>query len=391
MLRHVQIAALSADQAPATLRDSCGPQPGIACRLVWDVSHNRQAADLTKSFLAGPVHLLLRVVFVVIVALAVRYVLYRVINRITERATQSTLPQLRTGVPAKRLGQIRVTRRRSRSDALSGLAEAGIQDLMEASVSETGVPETPGGNEPVPGQATPDSRAVTSDAAAVVERAMIDERRKQRIGALGALLRSATSITIFAIAGLDILSDLGINLAPLMASAGVVGIAIGFGAQSLVRDYLSGIFMLLEDQYGVGDVVNLGTATGTVENVTLRVTRVRDTNGVLWHIRNGSVQQVANESQGWARAVIDYPVPYQNDLTAITGILSDAAQGMWNDPEWRAVMVDAPEVWGAQMVTSSEVTIRVVAKTAPLRQWSVEREMRARIHAALDAAGINFA
>jgi small conductance mechanosensitive channel len=148
--------------------------------------------------------------------------------------------------------------------------------------------------------------------------------------------------------------------------------------------------MLLEDQYGVGDIITVGEATGTVENVTLRVTRIRDTKGVVWHVRNGSVEVVGNESQGWARAVIDYPVPYEADMSAIREVLSEAAEAMWQEPEWRAHMLGAPEVWGAQEVTSEVVTMRIVVKTAPLRQWPVEREMRARLHAALDAAGIEF-
>ena len=226
-------------------------------------------------------------------------------------------------------------------------------------------------------------------AAAEAERALVDERRKQRVRALGSILRSVASITIFSIASVVILGDLGINLAPLLASAGVVGIAIGFGAQSMVRDYLAGIFMLVEDQYGVGDVVSIGDATGTVENVTLRVTRLRDVSGIVWHIRNGSIEQVGNESQGWARAVVDYPVPYEVDLTAIRSLLSEAAQALWDEPDWRMVLLDPPEVWGAQEITSDKVTMRIVAKTAPLRQWEVERELRARVKAALAAAGIH--
>ena len=157
-------------------------------------------------------------------------------------------------------------------------------------------------------------------------------------------------MTIFSIAGFIILGDLGINLAPLLASAGVVGVAVGFGAQNLVRDYLSGVFMLVEDQYGVGDVITVGDATGTVENVTLRITRLRDVNGIVWHIRNGAIETVGNESQGWARAVLDFPVPFDrrpdHDQDAARG---DRA-GMWNEPVWRAVMIEAPEVWGAQQV-----------------------------------------
>jgi small conductance mechanosensitive channel len=226
-------------------------------------------------------------------------------------------------------------------------------------------------------------------AAAEAERALVDERRKQRVRALGSILRSVASITIFSIASVVILGDLGINLAPLLASAGVVGIAIGFGAQSMVRDYLAGIFMLVEDQYGVGDVISIGDATGTVENVTLRVTRLRDVSGIVWHIRNGAIEQVGNESQGWARAVVDYPVPYEADLGAIRSLLSEAAQALWDEPDWRMVLLDPPEVWGAQEISSDEVTMRIVAKTAPLRQWEVERELRARVKAALATAGIH--
>ncbi|MGH3251518.1 MAG: mechanosensitive ion channel family protein, partial [Trebonia sp.] len=224
--------------------------------------------------------------------------------------------------------------------------------------------------------------------AANAEVALIDERRKQRVRALGAILRSAASVTIFSIAGFVVLGDLGINLAPLLASAGVVGVAVGFGAQNLVRDYLSGVFMLVEDQYGVGDVITVGDATGTVENVTLRITRVRDVNGIVWHIRNGAIETVGNESQGWARAVIDFPVPYEADLTTIRNLLARTGERMWNDPAWRAVMLEAPEVWGAQKISGSVVTMRIVAKTAPLRQWEVEREMRAQVKTALHEAGI---
>ena len=230
--------------------------------------------------------------------------------------------------------------------------------------------------------------AASPSVAALAEHALVAERRHQRVRALGSILRNAASVTIFGIAGVVILGDLGINLAPLLASAGVVGIAIGFGAQNLVRDYLSGIFMLLEDQYGVGDVISVGGATGTVETVNLRTTRLRDVNGIVWHIRNGTIDQVGNESQGWARAVIDFPVPYEADLSKIKALLEQAAEGMWRERSWRKVMLEKPEVWGAQKISSSEVTMRMVARTAPLRQWEVERELRARIKAALDAAGI---
>jgi small-conductance mechanosensitive channel len=391
VLGHVQLSVLGADHAPATLLGSCGNNPGLACRLVWDASHDGRAATLTSEFLAGPVHLLLRVIFVVLLALLIQAIVHRLINRLTERAALSVLPQFRNGMTGARRGQTRasaprftprrrVRRRRSASDdsvaddaalaKAAAAAGAGTADLAGVGAVDTA------------------SQAVVNGAAAQSEAALVDERRKQRVRALGAILRSAASVTIFAIAGFAILGDLGINLAPLLASSAVVGVAIGFGAQNLVRDYLSGIFMLVEDQYGVGDVITVGDATGTVENVTLRITRVRDVNGIVWHIRNGAIETVGNESQGWARAVIDFPVPFESDLTTIRTVLEATGDRMWNEPTWRAVMLEAPEVWGAQEITSDEVVMRIVAKTAPLRQWEVEREMRARAKAALDEAGI---
>ena len=391
MLGHVQLSVFGADHAPATLLGSCGSNPGLACRLVWNVSHDGRAATLTSEFLAGPVHLLLRVAFVVLLALVIQWLVHRLINRLTEHAAQSLLPQLRNGMNGAFRGQTRTTarrfmprrrvrRRHSESDdsvaddsALAKAAAATGTDTADLAA----VSAVDGASQPA-----------VNGAAAQAEVALVDERRKQRVRALGAILRSAASVTIFSIAGFAVLGDLGINLAPLLASAGVVGVAIGFGAQNLVRDYLSGIFMLVEDQYGVGDVITVGDATGTVENVTLRITRVRDVNGIVWHIRNGAIETVGNESQGWARAVIDFPVPFESDLVTIRNVLQATGDAMWNEPTWRAVMLEAPEVWGAQEISSDEVVMRIVAKTAPLRQWEVEREMRARVKAALHQAGI---
>jgi moderate conductance mechanosensitive channel len=221
-----------------------------------------------------------------------------------------------------------------------------------------------------------------ADTAAVHEAA--SERRHQRAHALGSILRNAASVTIFAIAAAIGLGDLGVNLAPVLASAGVVGIAVGFGAQNLVRDYLAGIFMLLEDQYGVGDVINIGDATGTVEAVSLRTTRLRDVNGVVWHLRNGALEKVGNESQGWARAVVDMPVPPGLDIPDTRQIMEQAAGAMWRERRWRKLMLEKPEVWGVQDISDCQVVMRVAAKTLPLRQWEVARELRERVKSALD-------
>jgi small-conductance mechanosensitive channel len=420
VLRHVHVALFGTDHAATTLTGSCGGSPGIACRVIWDLTHNGQLASVTTNFLAGPVHLALRVAYVLALAFIIRAVLHRLINRITERAANSLLPQLRGGVTVSLLpSRLRIRRRRRRAESNGNGAEVagnGAEVADSTDVADTVGAAAAAGGATVTGPAAEalGIRAAQTDAAAdttvageardtaVVdasapeiaaaaanaERALVDERRHQRVRALGSILRSAASVTVLGIAGVVVLGDLGINLAPLLASAGVVGIAIGFGAQNMVRDYLAGISMLLEDQYGVGDVITVGDATGTVESVTLRITRMRDVNGIVWHVRNGTIEQVGNESQGWARAVIDFPVPYAADLATIRTILSDTALTFWNDPTWRAVMLEEPEVWGAQEVSSAEVTMRIVVKTAPLRQWEVEREMRARVKATLDAAGI---
>ncbi len=150
------------------------------------------------------------------------------------------------------------------------------------------------------------------------------ERRRQRTETLGTVLRSIVTATVFTIAFVMVLDELGIPIAPLLASAGVAGVALGFGAQSLVKDFLSGIFMLFEDQYGVGDVIDTGEAIGTVEDVTLRVTRLRDGNGVVWYVRNGEIVRIGNRSQGWSTAIVDVPVAYTEDIDRVQDIIRAA-------------------------------------------------------------------
>jgi small conductance mechanosensitive channel len=380
------VALFGTNHAATTLTGSCGSSPGVACRVVWDLTHNGQLASLTINFFVGPAHLLLRVAYVLALAFIIRAVLQRLIKRITERAADSILPQLRGGVATSLLASRLQRRRRGKlaADAAAGATDAA-DDIGAAAPGGATVTGPAAEAMGIRADATAGEIAAT---AASVERALVAERRHQRIRALGSILHSAASVTVFSIAGVVVLGDLGINLAALLASAGVVGVAIGFGAQSLVRDYLAGILMLVEDQYGVGDVITVGHATGTVENVTLRITRIRDVNGIVWHIRNGGVEAVGNESQGWARAVIDFPVPYEADLATTRGLLAEVGDAMWNDPTWRSVMLEAPEVWGAQQISGAEVIMRIVVKTAPLRQWEVEREMRARVKTTLHEAGI---
>ncbi len=217
---------------------------------------------------------------------------------------------------------------------------------------------------------------------------MPQARRTQRAETIGAVLRSVITIVIWSIALLTILEILGINLAPLIAGAGIAGVALGFGAQSLVRDFLSGMFMLMEDQFGVGDVVDTGVATGTVEGVSLRTTRLRDIDGVVWHIPNGTILRVGNKSQQWSRAVVDVPVTYEADTGVATDVIHEVAEGIWHEPEYASVILAEPSVLGVESLAPGRVVIRVVVRTQPQQQWRVERELRVRIKAALDAAGI---
>ena len=221
--------------------------------------------------------------------------------------------------------------------------------------------------------------------------AVVAGRRVQRAQTMGSLLKSIASIVIFTIAGITALAEVGVAVGPLIASAGIVGVALGFGAQSLVSDFLSGIFMIIEDQYGVGDAVDLGEAVGTVEAVGLRVTRLRDVEGTVWYVRNGEIMRVGNQSQNWARTVVDVPVSHEQDLYYVQQVLKDVAHEVWEDEDFRKVIIEEPEVWGIQEMTPDWITVRVTLKTAPLEQWGVAREMRERIKARFDHLGIELA
>ncbi|KJE25430.1 small-conductance mechanosensitive channel [Frankia torreyi] len=214
------------------------------------------------------------------------------------------------------------------------------------------------------------------------------ERRRQRAATVGSLLRSVTSIFVFGLAFLSILGELGINLAPIVASAGVLGIAVGFGAQNLVRDFLSGMFMLLEDQYGVGDVIDVGAVSGTVEAVSLRMTRLRDVEGTVWYVRNGEITRIGNKSQQWARTVLDVPLDYDTEVGEAKRVLGRTADELWADPRWSSLILAEPEVWGMETMTADGYSLRLAVKTQPLKQWEVARELRERVRTALSDAGI---
>jgi small conductance mechanosensitive channel len=213
-------------------------------------------------------------------------------------------------------------------------------------------------------------------------------RVRQRAETIGLVLRSVARIVISVIAISTILGELGISIGPLIAGAGIAGVAFGFGAQSLVKDFLSGMFMLIEDQFGVGDVIDAGDAVGTVEAVSLRTTRIRSVDGTLWHVPNGTIARVGNKSQEWSRALLDVEVAYGVDLERAQEVIKAAADSIWKDDLWSTSVIEEPEVWGVEKLGTTGVAIRLVVKTKPADQWKVLRALRQRITQAFAEAGI---
>ncbi len=215
-------------------------------------------------------------------------------------------------------------------------------------------------------------------------------RAASRAQTIGLVLKSTASIVIYSIAVITALAEVGINLAPLIAGAGIVGVALGFGAQSLVKDFLSGLFMLAEDQYGVGDVIDVGEAIGTVEVVNLRTTKLRGVDGTVWHVPNGEIRRVGNMSQQWARALLDVEVAYSTDLGKAEQVVKEVADELWREDTWRVDILEEPEIWGIQTLGASGIAIRLVVKTQPGRQWAVSRELNRRIKDRFDEEGIEI-
>lgn len=216
-------------------------------------------------------------------------------------------------------------------------------------------------------------------------------RRVQRLDALGTVFSSVVSFVVWTIAMITILgSTFGVNVGPLIAGAGILGVALGFGAQDLVKDVISGMFMLVEDQYGVGDVIDVGEATGIVEGLGLRTTRIRDVTGTLWHIPNGEIHRVGNMSQQWSRALLDIGVGYTADVDEAAAVIKRVADEMAAEEAYRTLFLDEPQIWGVESLSADSVVIRLVIKTKPGEQWPIARELRRRIKIALDEASIEI-
>jgi small conductance mechanosensitive channel len=220
---------------------------------------------------------------------------------------------------------------------------------------------------------------------------LVNARRAQRSRTIGSVLRSVASLLIGTIAVLLILDQLNVNIAPILASASVVGVALGFGAQSLVKDFLSGIFLILEDQYGVGDNVEIGDVSGTVESIALRITKVRDSHGTLWYLRNGEVLKVGNKTHGWAMATVEVKVPYDSDLAAVRAALKNVAATVKKRKDIAASLRGDVKISGIESMSSSAVALNVQVKTLPARQWEVARVLREEIRAEFESQELKLA
>jgi small-conductance mechanosensitive channel len=299
----------------AAAAPGCVQDPTSLCAKVYELSGLDWLAANAEALVAKPAKILL----IVLVAVVARLLVNRGIRRLTDRTSTGEMPTI-----------LRPWRSRARQADRDGVEQ-------------------------------------------------IAARRTQRAAAIGSVLRSFASFVVLGIAVVLVLGELGVNLAPIIASAGVIGVALGFGAQNLVKDFIAGIGIILEDQYGVGDVVDLGEASGTVEAVGLRITRLRDAHGVVWYARNGEILRVGNKSQGYAQVVIDMPVVHDTDLERCRAVMQEVGDVMHGEQEWADVLLARPESLGVESVTAAGVTLRLQVRATNDGQWRVARELRQRL------------
>lgn len=219
---------------------------------------------------------------------------------------------------------------------------------------------------------------------------LVSNQREQRAVTLAGIFKGVAKFVIVLVAGITILSILGINTAPLIAGAGVAGLAISFGAQNLIRDFISGFFILLENQYKVGDVIRAAGVSGQVEDMNLRITVLRDQEGVAHFIPNGEIKVVSNLAKEWSRAVVNVGVAYKEDLDRVVSVLNSVGQELSRDPIFGPGILEQSQVLGVESFGDSQVTLRILTKTRPLKQWETARELRKRIKAAFDREGIEM-
>lgn len=315
---------------PADLLEACGVKPSTVCRWTLEQSSSVGWAKAVDFLVSKP----LRILLILVVAYVLNRLVRRAIKRFAGRVTRS----------------VQGGKLRNLADNLADMAPSMLMATGEVNLRS-------------------DARAKT----------------------LVAVLRSLSTAVIYTFAAIYVLAALGLQLGPLIAGAGIAGVALGFGAQSLVRDFLSGMFILVEDQYGVGDVIDISGTSGTVEEVTLRTTRLRDVNGTVWHVPNGEVRKVGNKSQQWARAVLDVNLPMDVDVDAAEAIMLRVAAEVCAEADITHDVLEPPEIWGVEDVTPDGITDRLVVKTTPGGQFLVMRRLRARLLSAFDEAGVSLA
>lgn len=228
------------------------------------------------------------------------------------------------------------------------------------------------------------NKAAVDDTQALERSPLADMRLVQRTRTLGTILQNIVNVMLVVVAVVLTVNALDSSLlGSLTLLTAAVGAGLGFGAQNIVKDVLNGMFIVAEDQIGIGDVVDLGLASGVVEYVSVRITQVRDVNGTLWYVRNGEVTRIGNMSQGWARAIIDIGVPSDSDIDAVEHIMLETAQGLAKDPKWRTRIVEKPELWGLESIDGDALVVRIVIKARANAKDDVAQELRRRLRAAL--------
>ncbi len=313
---------------PDPLTDACGDRPGWLCEEVFDrTDGNETAAKLTNWFLDTPLTILLILLIPWITSRLLRRYLRKVIERIIMTDASATTARLR---------------------------QLGVD---------------PGTRLAPPKE---------------------DPRKAARADSIASVVGSTVTVLVWVVALILIIGELGVDLGPLIAGAGIAGVALGFGAQSLVKDCISGLFMLIEDHFGLGDVVDVGEAVGTVEEISLRATVLRDVDGTVWHVPNGEILRVGNMSQQWSVAVVDMDVAYDADLDQVREVMMRAAETTCATEEWADKILEAPQILGVEALGADAVTVRIVVKTEAGSQWALRRELREAIKTGFDADGIEI-
>ena len=327
-MTHLALFPELADDSASTLTGTCGSEPKFVCEQVFEATGGNEALTQIVDWLIGRP---LSVLATVIVAWIATRIAQRYVRRLVKRIVAP-----------------------DRDATVRRLAKIGIDN-----------PASLIGTEPVP-------------------------RRDARATSISDVVGSTITAVIWVVAFILVLGEFGFDLGPFIAGAGIAGVALGFGAQSLVKDCIAGLFMLVEDQYGIGDIVDLGEAIGEVEQVTLRTTVLRSLDGTVWHVPNGEVQRVGNKSQLWSIALVDIDVAYDSDIAAAKNLMLSTATEVCASKQWSPDVLDEPIVLGVESLGADGITLRMIVKTSPGSQWALQRELREALKASYDNAGIEI-